>query len=205
MAETFLKAQLREKKGKEVSHKLRAQGLIPAVLYGPSTPPIALAISLSDLLKFLGKKATASSFLDLEIAGRESLAKKKVLIKDIQFNPVTDQLIHVDFYEIAMDKELTVDVPFVLVGEAKGLERGGILDQNLRELTIFCLPHLVPSHIEIDVSSLDIGDSIHVADISVGDGIRIEVEPQVAIVSLVAPEQAPEEVVKVEEGEELGT
>ena len=198
MGDILLKAQIREKTGKEISRKLRTKGLIPAILYGPSVQPIPLAVNPIAVLKVLEKEQSASSFLDLEITDGKTSQIKKALIKDVDFHPTTDQLIHVDFYQITVGKELTLDVPIVIVGKAKGTEKGGILEQNLRELTISCLPKLVPSHIEVDVTDLDIGDSIHVADISVDEGIKIENDPQVPVVTLVAPE---EEEVKVEEEE----
>jgi len=198
MGDILLKAQIREKTGKEISRKLRTKGLIPAILYGPSVQPIPLAVNPIAVLKVLEKEQSASSFLDLEITDGKTSQVKKALIKDVDFHPTTDQLIHVDFYQITVGKELTLDVPIVIVGKAKGVEKGGILEQNLRELTISCLPKLVPSHIEVDVTDLDIGDSIHVADISVDEGIKIENDPQVPVVTLVAPE---EEEVKVEEEE----
>ena len=199
MGDILLKAQVREKTGKEVSRKMRAQGLIPAILYGPSTPPIPLVVNPIAVLKVLEKEQSASSFLDLEITDGKTSQVKKALIKDVDFHPATDQLMHVDFYEITVGKELTLEVPIVIVGKAKGVEKGGVLEQNLRELTISCLPKLVPSHIEIDVANLDIGDSIHVADISVAEGIKIENDPQVPVITLVAPE---EEEVKAEVEEE---
>ena len=198
MGDILLKAQIREKTGKEISRKLRTKGLIPAILYGPSVQPIPLAVNPIAVLKVLEKEQSASSFLDLEITDGKTSQVKKALIKDVDFHPTTDQLIHVDFYQITVGKELTLDVPIVIVGKAKGVEKGGVLEQNLRELTISCLPKLVPSHIEVDVTDLDIGDSIHVADISVDEGIKIENDPQVPVVTLVAPE---EEEVKVEEEE----
>ena len=193
MGDILLKAQVREETGKEISRKLRAQGLIPAILYGPSTQPIPLVVNPIAVLKVLEKEQSASSFLDLEITDGKTSQVKKALIKDVDFHPATDQLIHVDFYEITVGKELTLEVPIVIVGKAKGVEKGGILEQNLRELTISCLPKLVPSHIEIDVANLDIGDSIHVADISVAEGIKIENDPQVPVVTLVAPEEVEAE------------
>ena len=198
MGDILLKAQVREETGKEISRKLRAQGLIPAILYGPSVQPIPLVVNPTAVLKILEKEQAASSFLDLEITDGKNSQIKKVLIKDVDFHPATDQLIHVDFYQITVGKELTLDVPIVIVGKAKGVEKGGVLEQNLRELAISCLPKLVPSHIEIDVTDLDIGDSIHVADISVDEGIKIENDPQVPVVTLVAPEEAKAEA----EGEE---
>jgi len=193
MGDILLKAQVREETGKEISRKLRAQGLIPAILYGPSTQPIPLVVNPIAVLKALEKEQSASSFLDLEITDGKTSQVKKALIKDVDFHPATDQLIHVDFYEITVGKELTLEVPIVIVGKAKGVEKGGVLEQNLRELTISCLPKLVPSHIEIDVANLDIGDSIHVADISVAEGIKIENDPQVPVVTLVAPEEVKAE------------
>lgn len=193
MAEIVLKAQIREKTGKEMSHKIRAQKLIPAILYGPSTHPIPLMVNPNMVLKLLGREGAASSFFDLEISDGQTSQKKKVLIKDVDFHPVTDKLMHVDFYEIARDKELTVNVPIVLVGKAKGLEKGGILEQNKRILTISCLPHLVPESIEIDVSKLDTGDSIHIKDISLKEGIRIIENPQIPVVTMVVTEAEKEE------------
>lgn len=201
MGKIILKAKFREKTGREISRKLRAQGLIPATLYGPSTHPIPLTINPSVVLKLLGKEGTASSFFDLEINDGQTSQKKKVLIKDVDFHPVTDQLMHVDFYEIARGKELTVNVPITLVGKAKGLEKGGILEQNKRTLTISCLPHLVPECIEIDVSKLDAGDSIHIKDISLKEGIRIIENPQIPVVTMVVTEAEKEEVEEKEEGE----
>jgi len=200
MAEIFLKAQVREKTGKEVARKLRRQGLIPAILYGPSTSPLPLSISSSLVLKALRAEKTASSFFDLEIEGENS-KKVKVVIKDVDVHPVTDEIIHVDFYEIAMDKEISMEVPIVLVGKPKGVEKGGILEQNLRELTVACLPHLVPNYIEIDISNLDVGDSIHVADISVPEGVKIEDDPQVPVVTIVATEEEVSEEAESEEEE----
>ena len=203
MGDILLKAQVREETGKEISRKLRAQGLIPAILYGPSTTqPIPLVVNPIAVLKVLEKEQSASSFLDLEITDGKTSQVKKALIKDVDFHPATDQLIHVDFYEITVGKELTLEVPIVIVGKAKGVEKGGVLEQNLRELTISCLPKLVPSHIEIDVANLDIGDSIHVADISVAEGIKIENDPQVPVVTLVAPEEEVEAEAEEEELEE---
>jgi len=202
MGDILLKAQVREETGKEISRKLRAQGLIPAILYGPSVQPIPLVVNPTAVLKVLEKEQAASSFLDLEIIDGKNSEIKKVLIKDVDFHPATDQLIHVDFYQITVGKELTLDVPIVIVGKAKGVEKGGVLEQNLRELTISCLPKLVPSHIEIDVANLDIGDSIHVADISVAEGIKIENDPQVPVVTLVAPEEEAKAEAEEEEVEE---
>ncbi|MDL1970626.1 MAG: 50S ribosomal protein L25/general stress protein Ctc [Candidatus Desulfofervidaceae bacterium] len=200
MAEIFLKAQVREKTGKEVARKLRQQGLIPAILYGPSTSPTPLSISSSLVLKALRVEKMGSSFFDLEIEG-EPPKKVKVLIKDVDVHPVTDEVMHVDFYEIAMDKEVSMEVPIVLTGKPKGVEKGGILEQNLRELTISCLPHLVPNYIEIDISHLDVGDSLHVADISVPEGVKIEDDPQVPVVTIVAAEEEVSEEETEEEEE----
>ena len=200
MTEIALKAQVREKTGKEIAKKLRRQGLIPAILYGPGISPLPLAINPTYVIKALKAEQTASSFFDLEIEGKEK-KKVKVFIKDFDVHPVTDEIMHVDFYQIAMDKEISMEVPIVLKGKPKGVERGGILEQNLREITVSALPDRIPSHIEIDVSALDIGDSVHVADIQVPEGVKIEDDPQVPVVTLVAPEEeTPAE--EAEEGEE---
>ncbi|HDD35525.1 MAG TPA: 50S ribosomal protein L25 [Candidatus Desulfofervidus auxilii] len=196
--EHVLKAQIRKRTGKEITKKLRRQGFIPAVLYGPATSSIPITVELSSFLKFLTKGRGTSSFIDLEIVSEGSSQRKKVLIKDMDFHPITDKIIHVDFYEIAMDKILTMDIPVVLVGKAKGVERGGVVEQHLRELSVSGLPHLLPNQIEIDVSNLDIGDSIHIGDIIMPEGVKIDEDPQVPVVTVVPPE---EEVVVEEEAE----
>ena len=197
MDEIALKAQVREKTGKGIAKKLRRQGLIPAILYGPGISPLPLAINPNYVIKALKAEQTATSFFDLEIEGKET-KKVKVFIKDFDVHPVTDEIIHVDFYQIAMDKEISVEVPIILKGKPKGVERGGILEQNLREITVTALPDKIPAHIELDVSGLDIGDSIHIAELQVPEGIKIEDDPQIPVGTLVAPE---EETTEEAEGE----
>jgi len=187
MNELVLKAKTREVTGKEISRKIRRQGMIPAILYGPSTKPIPLITSPQAIERILRLKKV-TSFLDLEIEGNPP-RKEKVIIKDIDLHPVTSKILHVDFYQISMDKEITVEVPIVLKGRPKGVEKGGILEQNKRVLAISCLPHLVPESIEVDVSGLEAGDSIHIKDISLRDGIKIVENPQIPIATVVVAEK----------------
>ncbi len=194
MTDMTLKAKVREKTGKEVAKKLRRQGLIPGILYGPKISPTPLAINPSYVLRALRAERTASSFFDLVIEGKVE-KRVKVVIKDVDIHPVTDELVHVDFYQIALDTELTMEIPIILKGKAKGVEKGGIVEQNLREIAVTALPDKIPEHIELDISALDLGDSIHVADLQVPEGVKIEEDPQVPVVTVVAPEEeaAPEE------------
>ncbi len=191
MDKLVIKAKTRVATGKGAARKLRRQGMVPAILYGPSIEPMPLVVSSQALEKIL-RLGKTTSFLDLEIEDN-SPHRTKVIIKDMNIHPVTEKLLHIDFYEISMDKEITVEVPVVLVGKSKDLERRGILEQNKRVLTISCLPHLVPECIEIDVSKLDAGDSIYVKDISLKEGIRIIENPQIPVVTVILTEAEKEE------------
>ena len=130
--------------------------------------------------------------------------KKNVLIKEVQKHPYKDLILHMDLLEIAMDEVISVMVPIETVGTAKGVRLdGGILEMKRRELEILCLPHIIPDSITIDISELEIGDTIHVEDVKVADGITIIHETNFTLMTLVAPAVEPEPVEEVEEGEEV--
>ncbi len=195
----------RELLGKGAARKLRGQGLIPAVFYGPQTPSMAVTVDRRDIIRILERGQNV--LIDLKV--QDGTEKKGgsahvVVIREFQVDPVKGLPIHADFLEISMEEKMTVEVPIRLVGKPEGTEMGGILEQIRRELEIECLPKDLPAYIEVDVGHLNIGDSIHVEDIT-AETIKILTEPHQTVATVVPPtvEKEPEpEVLPEEEAEE---
>jgi large subunit ribosomal protein L25 len=211
MQRPVMTAEIREGVGKERAAKLRAKGLIPAIFYGPRSQTIPLVIDPKELAKALQTEAGENVLIDLDIRKGNQLDRKVVMLKDIQIDTLQRITLHTDFYEVAMDEMVTVEVPIHLVGKPEGTKMGGILEQILRVIQIQCLPGDIPKGIDMDVSALKIGDSIHVQDIKLEKAkilsdanltIATVVPPVVEekVVEAVAPEVA--EGVEVKEKEE---
>ncbi len=186
MERLVLTAQVREETGKGVARKLRAKGLVPAILYGPRTQPIPLSVSRKELSKALRTEAGGNVLIDLEIKDGDLPSRKVVMLKEVQYDYLGKEILHTDFYEVAMDVMITVEVPIHLVGRPEGAKLGGILDQIRRVVEIQCLPGDIPNSIEVDVSSLKIGDSIHISDIKFEKG-KILTDPGETIATVLAP------------------
>ncbi|MBX6422120.1 50S ribosomal protein L25/general stress protein Ctc [Thermosulfurimonas sp. F29] len=189
MRQVAFTVEVRKKTGKEVAKKLRRQGLIPAILYGPQTEPIPLTARLNELKKILLRHRGEQLIFNLTIQDNGQSTQKMALIKELQYHPVTDEIIHADFYEVRMDRPVEVDVPVVVVGKAKGVERGGLLEVLMHELTVSCLPDRIPDRIEIDVSDLDVGDTLHVRDLTPPEGVRFAEDPEAPVVTIVEVEE----------------
>ncbi|HVP29467.1 MAG TPA: 50S ribosomal protein L25/general stress protein Ctc [Myxococcota bacterium] len=191
MADTALHAQKRDKTGKGVGRKLRAAGRIPAVLYGRGTESVPLAVEPRALEKVLAAgHAGMNTLIDLQVDGG---AQTVVLVKELQRDPVKGTLLHADLYRVDLSQTIEVAVPLHIVGTAQGVAlSGGILDFALREIEIECLPRAIPDQIDVDVSALDIGESLHVRDIVLPQGVTLKSDPDLSVVSVVAP--AAEEV-----------
>ncbi len=181
-------ANVRHKTGKEIARKLRAQGLIPAVIYGPGSEPIPLTVKANELKKVLYRYREEQIIFNLTLEDNGSSIKKMALVKELQYHPVTDEILHVDFYEISMEREVEVEVPIELVGKAKGVEAGGHLQQLLQTMTVACLPKAIPDKIEIDVTDLGLGDVLKVRDLTPPEGVRYLDHPDEPIVTILAPE-----------------
>ena len=201
MKEVVLKVRQREERGKEYAKKLRRNGFIPAVVYGQKTPSMPLEIE-GKLFHALLRGGLGENVLVTLSTGDQKQKDRKVLIREIQRDPVGGQIIHVDFHEVSLTKRLSIQVPVQLVGTPPGVTEGGILQHALRELEVQCLPTAIPEKIEVDVSHLTIGDSIHVADLKV-ENVDIVSDPESSIVSVVPPTVFKEpEVAPAAEGEE---
>jgi len=213
MQRPVLTAEIREGVGKEKAKKLRSKGLIPAIFYGPRSQTIPLVIDSKELAKALQTEAGENVLIDLDIQKGNQSDRKVVMLKDIQIDSLQRTTLHTDFYEVAMDERVTVEVPVHLVGKPEGTKVGGILEQVQRMIQIQCLPGGIPKSLHIDVSPLKIGDSIHVQDIKVENAkiisdtnftIATVVPPVVEekVVEAVAPEAAEGAEVKETEEEE---
>ncbi len=195
-----LKANVRETTGKCNARALRRDGLVPAILYGKNDP-VMLSVPYIDLENAFKESQTAQVFITLLLEGGSSLS---AMIKEYQVEPLERNLLHVDFYEIAMDQKISVKVPVTVTGKAIGVEMGGHLQIIRRVLEIKCLAQDVPENFELDVTDLDIGDSIHVKDIEPPEGIEIPFDVNFTVVTLSMAKKIEEEEEEVEgeEGEE---
>ncbi len=187
-----LKAQIRQGAGKGVSRKLRASGFIPAVLYGPGSNATSLSVRSEDLVDLLRTEKGETGFIKLIIQTDGGTLEKLSMIKELQTDPVMHSLVHADFYEIRMEHKLTMDVPIHLVGQPVGVKLGGELHQFKRDLKVACLPALMPKFIEIDISGIEIGHTLRVAEVKLPEGIEILDSEDAQIISVVAKRAAEE-------------
>jgi len=201
-----LKTKVRTTVGNGPARELRRQGSIPAVLYGSDTESMLLSVS-AKALELVTKSANIGQLLlNLTIEGDESVTKT-AMIKELQMHPLSGNPLHVDFYEVDMKRKINVSIPIIPVGKSIGVEQGGMLQLVRRELEVLCLPNEIPESFEVDVSDLDIGDSLHVEEIELGENIEIPADVNFTVITVLAPaleeeEEEEEEAVEGEEGEE---
>lgn len=197
MQDLFVEALQRNEQGKNASRRLRDEGKIPAVVYGAATPPQALAVNPNDILQILHSEAGHNTIFRLNY-GENS---ENVLIKDVQLDPVTGSMLHADFLTVAMDQEMTFSVPIEPRGTAAGVKAGGIVDIVLREIEVQCLPSRVPDTLPIDVTELEIGDTLRVEDLRFEtDQVEILSDAHLVVLSLVPPTTTGEAEAEPEEG-----
>ena len=184
-----LEAVKREGRGKNEANRLRASGQIPAVVYGSKkegkTPEgVALAVDPKSLLRILHSDSGANTLITLRVDGTEA----RVMVKEYQLDPVTHHLLHADFYQLAMDKAITVTVPIVLKGEARGVkQQGGLIDFVTREIQVQCLPTDIPEHIDIDVTEMALNQSLRVRDLPQDAKWKAITDADTMVVHIVIP------------------
>ena len=208
-----LKAAQREALGKQAVKKIRHAKFIPAVVYGSGVNPTAVQVSADDFSKVIHTKLGENVIIQLTVAGSKNF-EKTVVIKEIQHDPVTDRIQHVDFNAISLTEKIKVKVPLHVKGEAAGLKEGGVLDVVHHEIEIECLPTDIPERLETDISALKIGDAVHIKEIRFPQGVVAQLSEDEVVVAIHAPkaestpsEEAPTEPElvgkeKKEEGEE---
>src|SRR5512132_269567 len=185
-----LEAKKRDGRGKNEARRLRVSGRIPAVVYGARNdgqPPegVPVAVDPKEVLRILHSESGANTLINLKLEGG---AESRVMVRDYQLDPITHQLLHADFYQLAMDKAIVVSVPVVVKGEAVGVKKeGGLLDFVTREIQVQCLPTDIPEHIDVDVSELMLHQSIRVRDISTNPKWKAVTDGETMIVHIVMP------------------
>lgn len=196
-----LTAQTRDTVGKGAARSLRREGRIPGILYGSGADNTMISLDASELEKMFNSPQYSRGLINLNIKGGKPY-DKTVMVKELQIDPVKAHYLHVDLLEISMKKKISTMVFINTVGTPKGVEEGGILQIIRRELEVYCLPANIPEQIDIDVSDMEIGDSIHVSEINVEGDVEIPYEVDFTVVTVVSPkmEEVPEE--EEEEGEE---
>ena len=210
MIQQDMTAAVRQDFGKGATHRLRQSGYAPAILYGRNSEPIALAMETKTLTRDLLRLHGHNTVVSLDIEGEKGKKKHHVLIKAIQTDPITDSVLHVDFFEIDLDKEIVLDVPVVYTGTAKGVDLGGILNIMAYTVKIKGLPLAILDEITVDVTPLEMTSSgITCGDLAIPENVTLEEEPDKVCVSVVAPkaeveeeEIEEEEAVEAEEGAE---
>ena len=199
--EATLEVSKREGRGKNEARRLRADGRVPAVVYGPAKDGrrpegVPVAVDPKEVLRILHSESGANTLIKLKFDGAES----QVMVKEYQLDPTTHQLLHADFYQLAMDRAITVTVPILGKGEPKGVkQQGGMLDFVTREVQVLCLPKDIPEHIDIDVSELMLHQAVRLRDLPVNPKWKPMNEPDTMLVHVVLPKA--EEVPAPAEGE----
>lgn len=197
-----LNAVSRTDSGKGQARTLRREGRLPAVLYGPNTDPVMLSIDLSELEDITKGGSAGQAILSISVKGEKK--PRTAMIKDLQISPLSRDYLHIDFYEVDMQKKINVMVSVTTTGKCIGLEMGGMIQLIRRELEVLCLPGNIPEHIEIDITELNIGDSVHVEDVQLEGDIEIPHDVDFTILTILSGKMKEEEVEEeeLEEGEE---
>ena len=201
MPQLSLAARLRTDTGKGAARRLRRDNQVPAIFYGPSSQPVMLAVKYLDLQTLLKSTDSENVIFQLQIESGQGTESKTVMLKELQTDPIKPVYYHADFYEISMDKELTLNVPVHLVNTPAGASKGGILQHVKRDLLVSCLPGNLVEFLEVDVSALDIGDAVHVRDIALPQGMKAADDGDTTIAVVTPPHVVAEKVEEVAEEE----
>ncbi len=203
MEQIKLEAQLRNEKGKGSLKSLRKDNLIPAVVYRKGEETLSIKFDKKVFYKAIHTQAGENVIINLKFDKESKIKDKTAIIKEIQYDPITDEIMHADFNQISLTEKIVVNVPIVSKGESIGSKDGGVLAHVLRELQIECLPTNIPRSIEADITSLNIGDLLHVKDLLVPSGIKVVTDPDSVVFSVEPPmAEKVEAVAPAEEAEE---
>jgi large subunit ribosomal protein L25 len=198
-----LKAERRTGIGRSEARKLKARGVIPAIIYGGKDKPQPLQVAAREVNAILSHASGENILVELEIDGEEP--NRSALVQEIQHSPVGGDILHIDFHAISMDEKIYAEVPLEAIGTPNGVKNfGGLLEQSLRTLAVECLPRDLPDRITVDVSNLNIGDAIHVRDIQLPDGVTPKAQLDLTAFSVLAPVVEEEPVPVAVEGVAAG-
>jgi large subunit ribosomal protein L25 len=178
----IVKAEIREERGKNASRRLRREGKLPVIVYGGDAENASITVDLSDLAAILRSDSGANTVFELEMDGEEP---SEVMFQDRQIDPIIGRLLHADLRRIKRGEKIEVTIPIELIGDAVGAEEGGVLTQQMREIKVLCRPSLIPDQIEVDVSGLEMNESITVSQLKVEEGIEINEDPELVVATVV--------------------
>lgn len=179
-----LSAEVRSSKGKEAAHKLRASGKIPGIVYGGKDGAIELTLDPKALQKSLDPTKRRNTVITLDVAGKGEMT---VMLKDYQVHPIKHVLTHADFVRIDATKEVEIEVPLIVTGKSPGVKDGGILHQTVRMFMVVCTPKNIPNKLEIDISTLGMGEALHVSDLKLPENVKSKLDAGETLVTVVAP------------------
>ncbi|MFO0630891.1 MAG: 50S ribosomal protein L25 [Polyangiales bacterium] len=179
-------ASKRSSSGKSPARRTRAEGKVPAIVYGPHETATAIAVNAKDVKAILAAPLGRNTVVTLDLEGASGLA----MLKAFDHHPLTREIVHADFYHVRLDRPVVVPVPFVVTGRSKGIAvEGGVLRQIYRTLLVRCTPEKIPAKIELDITNLGLGESLHVRDLTLPEGVAVKLDAGQTIVSVVAPEK----------------
>ncbi len=201
MGDVTFAVESRETTGKGAARRLRQQGLVPGVVYGGGRGATPISF---DVAKFERLLATSHSGVNtlIDLTGLAAVSGRTVIAKELQREAVRGRITHVDFYEVDLTTKIEVEVPIHLIGTPLGVVNGGVLDQQLRELELMCLPNAIPDAIEVDVSAMDLGSTLHVADLTIPEGIDVKSESDLTVATVLIPRGLRDEAAAAAAGAE---
>jgi large subunit ribosomal protein L25 len=180
-------AEVRQETGKGFARRTRAAGRVPAVLYGRREQPLSLSLDPLALVRSLDKERKRNTVFSLSVSTNGKASDVTAMIRDVQIDPLSRRIVHVDFLRVDLEDEVKVNVPLVLKGTPAGVVDGGNLHHNVHYLPIAAKPAAIPAKIELDVTKLKIGEALHVSDLKLGDGLRALLDAKIGLASVVAP------------------
>lgn len=188
MIQTSLNATLRTEKGKKsMTRNLRKEGFVPAICYGALKEPAMIYVSAKELKAALSTEAGEHVLISIKTDSKSELNAKTVIVKDLDKHPIKRSYIHADFQVLDMNKPIKISIGIRLIGKPEGVKLGGILDQVRREIEVKCLPSNIPEHFDIDVTHMNLGDSLHVSDLALPESVEILTGKELTIAVLAAP------------------
>jgi large subunit ribosomal protein L25 len=193
MERISLDVNIREGTGKTGARRVRKRGEVPAIVYGRGREPLPVAVGARALRDALHTHAGLNVLIDLGLPASRNQDKRLVIVKGLQRDIFTHEIIHVDFHAISLEETLEAHVPVVLLGTPKGVVEGGVLEQHLREILVECLPTQIPEHIEVDVGELTVGHALHAGDLKIPEGVTLLTPPGEVVATVQPPrvEEAP--------------
>jgi len=195
-----LKTSIRKSKGNGPARVLRRNGQIPAVLYGPENDSVSVSLFLHDFELAIKNQNISQMVFNLKLDDGSSSAVP-AMIKEIQSDPLSHSILHIDFYQIDMNRKIKVKIPVTTRGKCVGVEQGGMFQIIRREVEVLCLPFQIPNAIELDITNLNIGDSIHVKDIPLGENVELPPHVNFTLATVTGIKETPEETSEVTEAE----